>query len=469
MDPLYFAEGADVWVLCTSARIAAAVAGSSGHRPTLESILGLSGAGFMISDATPYPGVHAVPADASVRITWRGVRIRHLPSSDVDPAAPIDHQADAMADSIVEAASHVGRQRGDIRCHITGGKDSRLALAAFRAAGVDVVATTTGFPEHPDSMIGSKIARIAGVEHEQRTPVVQESHVQIDPVSRTFHALRAAEGMLTAWEILSARGDRYSARTLVCGGHGGELLRAGYAHGLALTPDSGIGKLMKIVARHRTVLTADAIGHLDALVRLWHDRVRENPGRGLEWVYRCYRSGRWHAVARSAYQIRGPRYTVLADNQVVKIAAGAAVDAAADERLAYLVLRRLHPALAHEPFYANRWGFEARAPRSGFSAPGWESRAPIGAPSGRASFDVRKDYTQEVHEQLAEVILDSELIGTVLDRQATQDLLSRTRVTRSRSDAVLIWSLYTAAHLRAGTGERTQPPSSAQYVVPVPE
>ena len=154
---------------------------------------------------------------------------------------------------------------GPVELSLTGGKDSRLIAAALARAGVPARARTYGFPGHPDVVIAAQVARELGLEHEVVEPrttgaagpggttgtdgangadgagvggitgaariagaagsrVVQE----VDVLGRLRATVLVADGMLSAFENVG-RPDPDAGSATVIGGHGGELLRGGYA------------------------------------------------------------------------------------------------------------------------------------------------------------------------------------------------------------------------------------------------
>src|SRR5262249_57325822 len=115
---------------------------------------------------------------------------------------------------------------------ITGGKDSRLVIAALIAAGVPVRARTHGFPGHPDVLIAAEIARRLGIEHEVRMP--SSPGEEVDVLGRIRATVLVADGMLSAFENVG-RADPQPSPALTAGGHGAELLPDGYAETAAGT------------------------------------------------------------------------------------------------------------------------------------------------------------------------------------------------------------------------------------------
>ena len=109
----------------------------------------ISVADEMFGDVTPYAGVHAV--DAATRIEWDG-RAGKLTRSAIDTVASLaaadrSRQAgeliEVAADQLTGMAESVTRLYPDRPVvDLTGGRDSRLVVAAFLAAGADIALHT---------------------------------------------------------------------------------------------------------------------------------------------------------------------------------------------------------------------------------------------------------------------------------------------------------------------------------------
>jgi hypothetical protein len=470
IEQLYVAEGRDVTVLSTSARVAYVVSGQREAQPPLDALIGLSGPGFMLSNATPFPGVAAVPAGSRVVLSTNGKSVYPLPPEDIDPDAPLEELANAIADALVAAAATVGRTPWSKTVQLTGGKDSRLAAIALATAGVEFTAVTSGVETHPDVVVARHVASVLGVPHEVRPPagaVAQGDRVEVWPLRRAYHALRGCDGMLTCYETLNI-GGRYDEADLTLGGHGGELLRGGFAYGFPPSTQAAVEKrLASRTGPHRQLLTEAAAGQLDRIVAPWKDLITADPHRGSERFYRVIRTGRWHAVARGVYQIRGPRRSLLADNPVVRIASAARQDLAAEERLFHAVMHRLRPDVCAVPLYSKRWNFEKSKPSSECDPATWLEREP--PPGGQeVAWNWKASYPAALHTYFTDTILAAPLFGSLLDRQRTEQFLADTLDRRAASQAQLVWALYTTSQLVAGLGSAPTEPDGPVFDIPIP-
>ncbi len=101
--------------------------------------------GWFMGDHTPFERVYAVPAGTQVGLDARHGRIERqvdvLATWAAPPAAEglSAHRVDALAGALQGLAQSLGRMwHGPIVADLSGGRDSRLVVAAFLSAGVDV-------------------------------------------------------------------------------------------------------------------------------------------------------------------------------------------------------------------------------------------------------------------------------------------------------------------------------------------
>lgn len=470
MEPLYVAEGRDRIVLSTSARVAHRVSGLPSGEPPLIALIGLSGPGYMLNDVTPFPGVTAVPAYSRALLSPSGVKVTPLPWPDIDQDAPLEVVAGEVSDALVGAAARLASNSWDCTAHLTGGKDSRLAAVVLSTAGVQFAGTTTGVESHPDVIIGERVAKTLGVDHRIVPPAGKPpvgGAVEVYPLQRAHAALRGCEGMLSAYETIGLRGP-YRDAHLTLGGHGGELLRGGFAYGVpGASPDALRRRLANRMAPHRRLLKREAQQEVDGILAPWADAIVGDPHRGSERLYREVRTGRWHAVANGVYSIGGPRRSLLADNQVVRLVAAMRQDLVAEERLAHAVLHRLRPDVCAIPLFSKRWRFEAKRPNDECDVHTWREREPPTSDQYTA-WNWRVTYPPTLHRYLADSVLSAPLFDSLLDKAEVERFLISTLHERTTAQAYRVWSLFTASQLVAGLGAEPTRPEGPVIRIPVP-
>jgi hypothetical protein len=294
VDPVYFTSGNGTAVLGNRASWVAAVTGRlTEHDPVLAAAL--LNLGFPLGDATPYRGVRALGAAREVTATDGKLTIGPAPA-EARPASLADALTEVVAplrDCVVDA-------------DLTGGKDSRLIAAALTAAKVPFRARTHGVPGHPDVTTAAAIAARLGVEHVVTAPAPATSVTTEEVLARIRNAALVADGMLSAFENTGRPDPPFADGVVHVGGHGGELLRGGYASyaaGRLATARGAVQFRRLTTARLHLLRPAAAAAYLSALAP-WTAAFARSPRRALDDFYLVNRAGRWSAAARQAYLLR---------------------------------------------------------------------------------------------------------------------------------------------------------------------
>jgi hypothetical protein len=448
VDPVYVAEGSGAVIVSDRATWAASVAGRlSDHDPML--VCALLNLGFPLGSVTPFAGVSALPPSSTLHalhgtsttvtdpLETRTSRSRPAGrhSSRNHPTGPIDtssasslaSHADAtrpsdVAAALVAAAEPLRAAGRPVELSLTGGKDSRLVAAALVAAGVPVRARTHGFDDHPDVVIAAEIARRLGIEHTVTAPAAPGQ--QTDVLGRLRATVLVADGMLSAFENVG-RPDPVRSPEVTAGGHGGELLRGGYAEtaaGRRAAPLRAAELLRRLTTRHASLLRRGAAAGYVAGLAPWTAALARGPLRVLDDFYLVNRAGRWSAAARQAYLLRENLVQPLFDERVVRTARAVPLADRVSGELSRAVLAGLCPALADVPLAGK-------------------------APAGRAQapFDWRRHYGAEIASFLRDYILDLGTSGGLFEtvsRSAAEKVL-----TPPHTDRGTVWALATLACL----------------------
>jgi hypothetical protein len=243
--------------------------------------------------------------------------------------------------------------------------------------------------------------------------------------------------MLSAFENVGWP-DPAASATLTAGGHGGELLRGGYAETAGRSgTSSGLRRALapaKRAARSAELLRRLTTKHLDLVRRgpaasyatslaPWTGPLARNPLGALDDFYLVNRAGRWSAAARQAYLLRENLSQPLFDDAVVRAARTVPLSDRISGSLSAAVLAELSPSLTDVPLAGK-------------------------PPAGSAPFDWRRQYGETVSTFLRGYILDLGLTGglfDVLSMQAVEKVL-----TPPHADRATVWALATAACLYSG-------------------
>ena len=344
-----------------------------------------------------------------------------------------------------------------------------------------VHARTYGFADHPDVIIAAQVARELGLEHEIAQPrttgggpggaagpaaglspvpspgpaAVQE----VDVLGRLRATVLVADGMLSAFENVGRPDPDTATAAIAIGGHGGELLRGGYAKmipGSAARRAAGSAELLRrLTLRRVPLLRARWRAGYVASVAPWAAAVAAHPQATLDNFYLVNRAGRWSAAARQAYAIRSVMAQPFFDDGVVRAARSAPLAERLDDRLVRGAIGALCPALLDIPLAADRWKSDAGPRRNDGARPG-----------ARASFDWRRGYGDEVAGFLRDYVLDTGSAGglfAIVSRPAAERLLRP-----PHTEPVTVWALATLAALISQDWLGARAPDGPTFAIPVP-
>ncbi|WP_242882352.1 asparagine synthase-related protein [Actinomadura litoris] len=427
--------------------------------------------GFYANDDTPFRGVHALPAGSLIRaIPGEPTVVRQQPSTPARETPRDDRGrrelVRPLAEALVASAAPLARHRDPVALALSGGRDSRLMAAVLRSAGVAFTATTHGFADDPDVVLGTRVAQALRIEHEVELTVPQERKDFVDvqhPFSRTHDIIRMCEGMNSAYESV----NRYRPYELAprTSGSGGETLRGGFLYDQDDVSDEGLQKRVRLIfhAAER-FMTSAANERAAAEHRPWAERARSDGFDVLDKLYLHYRTGRWIVGSHTATLMNTPYYHPFFDNRVVRAVLALSAEWRRSEYPFHLLLQELAPPLAVIPPEGKRWRFDrGRGPLlSGRRA--WRARAPLTAKGGTSGFNWRVSFDQSFRDLLQEQILDGpEALFDIVDRDAYTTLLrdSPGRWTKQ------IWHVYTLSVLLSQEWRRPAP-ALPSVRIPIP-
>lgn len=416
VDPVYIAEVAGAVIVSDRAMWAAWTASRlDDHDPLLA--CGLLNPGFPLGSVTPFRGVSAVGRSTTAHLLNGGLTSTAAPAHAGGDAGAAD-----IAAALLDAVAPLREAGRPVELSLTGGKDSRLIAAALVTAGVPVRAHTHGSADHPDVVIATEVARRLGIEHEVRVPAAPGQ--EVDVLGRLRATVLVADGMLSAFENVG-RPDPAFSPAVTAGGHGGELLRGGYAEtaaGSRAAPVRAAELLRRLTTRRLGLLRRGAAAGYVASLLPWTGALARGPLPALDDFYLVNRAGRWSAAARQAYLIRESLVQPLFDERVVLTARAVPLARRTSGELSRAVLAELCPALTGVPL---------------------AGKAPAGP--GPAPFDWRRQYGAGIASFLRDYILDLGATGGlfgVVDRAAAEKAL-----TPPHPDRAAVWALATLACL----------------------
>ena len=453
VDPVYRAEVAGAVVISDRACWAAAVTGRLGDPDPAMAGAFLS-LGYPVGDATPFRGVRALGGDRELRSADGRVTVVRAGVQDEGPAG-----AEAVAGALAETVRPLGGADPPAELSLTGGKDSRLVAAALAAARVPFRARTHGFAGHPDVVVAGLIAATLGVQHTVTRPRPPGAPDGADVLGRLRAAVLVSDGMVSAFENLGSgfRPDPHPAGgPAEAGGHGGELLRGGYAQAAWRAPGTVAAPLnaaaaaelfRRMTTRRLSLLRpGPARAYLASLAPPAVTLAR-GPLAALDDFYLANRAGRWSAAARQAYLLRSPLIQPLFADRVVRAARAVPLRDRMSDRLHRDVLGLLCPELLGLPLAGTPWHGEPRT-----------AATVLTVPPGAAA-DWRRDYGDVVAGFLRGYVLDhgqaSPVFG-IVRRSAAERLLRAPQADRQGA-----WALATLTALLSGDWLNAREPTAA--------
>jgi hypothetical protein len=461
VDPVYLTEVPGAVLVCDRASWAAAVAGRLGdHDPVM--VGAFLSMGYPVGAATAFRGVRAVARDRSLTVSGGRLVVTSARDRDANrregpgqagilasagPSAPV-------AAALVEAVTPLRDAGVLVELSLTGGKDSRLIAAALTAAKVPFRARTHGFASHPDVIVAAMIAERLGVEHvvtEPRPPGTgQGPGPGADVIRRLRSAALVSDGMLSAFENVGQPDPQPAAEPVQVGGHGGELLRGGYAPAAwrgrrparARSEARAPELFRRLTTRRLGLLRPAATREYLASLAPYIASLPRGPLRTLDDFYLVNRAGRWSATARQGYLMRSPLVQPFFSDRVVRAARAVPLWDRVTDRLHREVLAALCPDLLDLPLAGSGW-------KSGPKTPGVPAAPGSAAgPGSAAAPDWRRNLGGEMARILRDYTLDLGGAGRMFDivrRQAAETVL-RT----PQADPEAAWALATLAALLSG-------------------
>jgi hypothetical protein len=448
VDPVYWAEVPGAVLVSDRASWVAAAAGRLAE-PDPVMVAAFLSLGYPAGGATPFRGVRALGADQQLTIAGGRPAVAAAPRDD----AVADGSYGAVADALANAVRPLGERGVPVELSLTGGKDSRLVAAALTAAQVPFRARTHGFASHPDVIVAAMIARLLGIEHvvtEPRPAEPEQAPDEADLLARLRSAVLVSDGMLSAFENVGRPDPRVTTEPVQTGGHGGELLRGGYAPAAwsdrkparAWSEARGTELFRRMVTRRLGLVRPAVAGAYLASLAPFAASLPRGPLRTLDDFYLVNRAGRWSAAARQAYLLREVLVQPLFGDRVVRAARAVPLPDRITDRLHRGVLEALCPELLDLPLAGSGWKSGPRTP------PVRAAAAARGAAAGAAGADWRRAYGDQMARLLRDYALDLGAAGGLFEivrRSAAERVLAP-----PQPDSHAAWALATLAALLSG-------------------
>jgi hypothetical protein len=437
--PVYRVEAGGVVWLSNRAEPLRALTGS--RAVSLDALAGLLGAGWPLGGRPLWSAVERVAPGAVLSLhPEAGERRRELlPAATTAALCGTGLDANAAADALTESVRGLADWPGRPSIvPVTGGRDSRLVLAAALRAGFDFAGATGGAPDSPDVEVGRALCQAAGIEHHI---------VPADPHGDVFSVPAEAArvlGLSTSGTASLAdaagfpMGPREGPPVLWHSGQGGEIARAYYRAAAGRDRDAIVGGLERVLCGRRPgraePLSDGGRARLRAGVAAWADgrlaagaRIEDLP----DLFYLDERMGAWAGPSHGAVEwIRDTTSPLWSTRLLPHLLAPRAADR---EREVFhdAVLRELAPELADVPYAgAAKHGLRHKARRAVQEARRRFARDRGSDPFSGVLSDVR-EAVAAAPRHVAWEVLDRDRVDRLLAREpAALDEMSRAYVWR---------------------------------------
>lgn len=479
LHPVYYASVGDAHfagnraiLVHAAARAVECGAASLSVRYNLRGLQSLIRSGYFVSDETPFEGVTALPAHATLDVSAGRIRVAVRPLPVVAEAVPgwRDERSlvRGLADDLIAAVAPLSAFSEPIGLSLTGGRDSRLIAAALHAAGIPFRTSTSGFPTHPDVVLAAQVARLLGVEHSSSPPPQDErrkSLVVEHPLRRTWEVIRCTEGMISAHNNVH-RPAQFRIASRISGA-GGEQLRGGFLAGQTNATSKAMRKRVDdLFLSWEDVFTDQANDRARQELEPWAARAARDPMGALDRLYLYYRTGRWSAAARAAAMAGHTTFDLLFDGRLNRSALAMSPEWRWSERPFHAAITRLASVLRDVPLTGKRWRYETEPPALPFRRRRWLARAPMVLDKQGSGFDWREKLDPVLTPFFREQILDGPAGLYELVRRPKMETLLATNPL-SKASAVLLWNAYTVSVLLSDVWLSSRP-QDPDVQIPLP-
>jgi hypothetical protein len=332
--------------------------GAVRYRP--HNLISFISAGYFGSDETPYDGVTTLPPLTTIYHDGDSLHRATIDLADLKADGRSHTEIlEACSDALSAAVLPLVDLPEPVQLGLTGGKDSRLLLAALTHAGARATCLTNskGEANRSDVWVARALAALVGVEHTvvdiSNTNVAAPGGQSIDLMARAASTLRNSDGMMGA--LTPLRGDPSVHRAqLSLWGHGGECLRGGWAENLHRPGEQDIASIFRRNFEGYPVFADAAQASQHDFAGRWiaDQLARCRPADVLDIAYLYFRIGRWVGAGS-----RGSSSKVLPllDNRVSREVLSMGAQKKRSHYLHRELIARLLPAARDLPLANKFW------------------------------------------------------------------------------------------------------------------
>ncbi len=433
-------------------------------------------AGFCVTEATIFQDVRALPASAVLTASGGRVRIgvheqERVPAAAVQPGSrEWETRMDALADAAMRAVEPARRTELPAYLGLSGGRDSRMVVAALSAAGITVRTGSTGPPTHPDVIVGTRLATTLGLAHHVMAATgakaAGDTFVVQHPVEQARQVVWSTDGMVSALDV-PRLATKYLDLQVSMSGSGGEVARGGY---FCTEDDASVARAVKIVdnlyGRHGW-LRGSRFDELARAQRYWRGEVTRDHMNAMDLIYLRYRAGRWIASNRAATVTQQLYLHPMLDNGFVRRSLAFPVEYRYSEHVSHALVERLAPSISEFPLAFRRYRSDVEPAPGTAQHAAWVQRAPVLLDQRVTAPDWRKVLPGNLREKIGEQLLSpgAAELYEVGDRRFIERLVSDT----AGVNVLQLWRLLPLSILADGSWETARPGDLEPLTIPRPQ
>ncbi len=276
-EQVFYSKKSDFWLISNSVHLIERLTDFRSMDP-LGASLFLS-AGWVGADRTLREGIRVIPAGQYW--TWQKgktepQRKSYYPLSKLARQQSFSmktRQIESLADKMTQPCLNLCQNLKDIKCTLTGGRDSRLIAALLIKNGLQVEYFTIGNQLNPDVKVASNIAEKLNLAY--KVTNVTDSAILRNWDVALKRSIRQTDGMRSLFlirGIVNSLQSKFDSKHIILWGAGGEIARCFYGY-----PNSFPGKLdyssiVKMIEKKRNRNFGGLVTH--EIVKLVKDYIQ---------------------------------------------------------------------------------------------------------------------------------------------------------------------------------------------------
>lgn len=438
---VYLARGTDLWAASNRAPLAS-IGLKGDWSPDVGSQAWLAMLGMFAGSSTSVQGVEVLPAASSIVLDARdAVTVSHgiTPwAAGASRPAQVEEALDDAAEALIARAAVIASNEvAEPIINLSGGKDSRLVLATFAAAGLarDVSFSTSGMPGASDREVAVMLGERLQLKLAVHTPG-RDAGPDLDELDRRVrrHAFQTA-GMFGALDLQGSYGD--GAHINLTGLYG-ELMRSTYRPEEIPRSSQEVRQYLtdRMGVDRKRLLRPHVREDLEEQLRTWVDsRVEDGwaPHDLLDLFYAEVRVARWLGAAEETNAMN-PTANLLQLRECILAGFAASPETRRRDELHYRLIQRLQPDLLEVPLANHHWHPELSEPGS------VTNPDPVMASASAAEGWQSLGWTSHRRLIAAELLARDNVIHEIVDPKRVAVVTSRPQSPRRAAQLWAVWS-----------------------------